>query len=151
MDPSYRAAVGPQRLGSDIAPGRLDVIVAAAGIASGLTAAWLLLVVATALPSRDPNGRLGWTLFALALIGFVALTATYLARRPQARWLRLAVTSVAVIAIIVGVYILFVALTTVGHFEGYLVVIGAVVLVHGAAVVWHASLGRLHREIARAP
>jgi hypothetical protein len=135
--------------GSDGAPGRLDTVVAGIAVASGLTAAWLLFVIATVLPSRDPNGRLGWTVFALVLIGFVTLTAAYLVRRPRTRGLRTSVSAAALIAVMTGGYILVTALSETDHFEGYLVVIGAVVLAHGAAVLLHASTGPLDRETAR--
>lgn len=111
----------------------LDAGLVLAAVASAVTASWLLLVVLTVLPSRDPTSIPGWTVFALGLFAFVALTFIDLRRRPVPRLAHVAFTVASLVAIAVGAWVLIGALAKSVDFEGYLVVIGAVVLVHGVA------------------
>lgn len=109
----------------------LDGVVSLAATASALTAAWLLVVVVTVLPARDPSSAPGWTAFAVALLAFSALSFIDPRRSASRRSPRVVMAALSVVAVLVGGWVLMAAMSTTGHVEGYLVVIGAVVLVHG--------------------
>lgn len=119
----------------------LDTVVAVAGAACALIAVWLLVVVATVLPGRDPARIPGWALFAVGLLGYVGLTITRLGRASGARGATWAIAA-SVLAVIVGGYVLVVALARTTDFEGYLVVIGASVVALGVAVLAREIAGR---------
>jgi hypothetical protein len=127
----------------------LDGATAVAALASVLTAAWLLLVVATVLPSRDPSSVPGWTVFALALLAFVALTIADILRGGAGWPMRIAIGLSSVTASLVGGWILVATMTSTTHFEGYLVVVGAVVLVHGLVSLLRTVVGRRPVAIGR--
>jgi hypothetical protein len=118
----------------------LDAVVVLAAAACALVGVWLLVVVATVLPYRDPGSIPGWALFAVALLGYAAMTITRLRGTSGPRMDTLSIVT-SVLSVIVGGYILVVALSRTTGFEGYLVVIGASVVVLGVAV--------LARDIAR--
>jgi len=103
--------------------------------ASALTAAWLLLAVVTVLPARDPASIPFWTVFSVALLAFVALTVIDVRRGIVGRAARIVVAVMSVLAILVGGWILIASMSMTGHFEGYLVVIGLVAVVHGLALL----------------
>jgi hypothetical protein len=112
----------------------LDAVVVLAAASCALIAIWLLTVVATVLPDRDPGGIPGWALFAAGLLGYAALTIARLRGASPSRMGTLAIAA-SVVATIVGSWILVTALMRTADFEGYLVVIGASVVVLGIAVL----------------
>ena len=111
-----------------------DAVVGIAAAACALVAIWLVAVVATVLPDRDPGGIPGWGLFAAGLLGYVGLAIARLRGATPSGTGRLAIAA-SVVATIVGGYVLVVGLTRTTDFEGYLVVIGASVLALGIAML----------------
>jgi hypothetical protein len=119
----------------------LDIVVVLAGAACALVAIWLLTVVATVLPDRDPGGIPGWALFAAGLLGYVGLTIARLRGAADRRWGTLTIVASG-LAVIVGGSILVDALARTTDFEGYLVVIGASVFGLGIAMLAREITGR---------
>jgi hypothetical protein len=112
----------------------LDAVVLFAGAACAIVAIWLLAVVVTVLPGRDPGGIPGWALFAAGLLGYVGLTMARL-RGASGRGWRTTAIAASGLAVIAGGYVLIGALARTTDFEGYLVIIGASVLALGIAVL----------------
>ncbi len=112
----------------------LDAVVALAGAACAFVAIWLLAVVVTVLPDRDPGGIPGWALFAVGLLGYVGLTIARLRGASGRRWRTVTIVASG-LAVIAGGYVLVDALARTTDFEGYLVIIGASVVVLGIAVL----------------
>jgi hypothetical protein len=111
-----------------------------AAVASAVATTWLLLVVATVLPARDPGSQPFWTVFALAMVGLVALSLIVLRSRSAGRALRGASAMGFLLAMLVGAWIVVAAMSR-SDFEGYLVLIGAVVLINGIAGALHVLAG----------
>jgi hypothetical protein len=116
------------------APGRLRILTWLATAATTVTAAWLVDVSLTVLPDRDPTHVGFWLAVAGSLLAFAALTALHLVRwgGPIVRWLA---GGVALLATVAGAWLAVSTLAGSGDFEGYLVLIGLVVVAHGALVV----------------
>ena len=115
----------------------VDGALVLAAIASAVTAAWLLFVILTVLPSRDPDSIPGWTIFSIGLLAFVALTSNEVRADVPSQPAQVAFMLASVVAIVIGAWILLVSISASVGFEGYLVVIGAVVLFHGIAAGLH--------------
>lgn len=100
---------------------------------TGAMALWLLFVAGVILPSRDPAHVPLWRGIAAAFLAWAALSAWCIARPPRGA-LRAVLTAAAVAACALGV---FAAVRTLAgapaHFEGYLVVMGALLAAHGVA------------------
>jgi hypothetical protein len=108
-----------------------------AAAASALTALWLLVVAVTVLPARDPGGVQAWSVFAIALLAFAAMTVVDV--RPWTWAVPRGLLVVAsLVAVTAGGFILATALGRTTDFEGYLVVIGGVVLAHGVIALLRA-------------
>jgi len=107
------------------------------GVASGATAAvalWLLWVVAFVLPARDPTRIPMWLAVALCFMGYSALCWTYLRVGPSNKSLRWSVLTLSAFAMGLGVYgpaAMLWRTTAGGHFEGYIVLMGAILFGHG--------------------
>lgn len=121
-----------------------------AATASAFTAAWLLIVTTTVLPRRDPGGIPFWTSVAVGFLAYSALTAVYLrfGRSSAAGRTLIGLASIAALAI--GGFWIVGMLTRTGEFEGYVVLMGAILAGHGATVLLHdVTAGRFGRQTAR--
>ncbi len=119
------------------APGARSVLVLAS-LSTTAAALWLLWVSVTVLPARDPARAGAWRIVAAALLAFAAASLASL--RPGVRGAaeRLLLTALGVVAVGIGlgaaVRILGIGRAG-GHFEGYLLLLGALVALHGAAAL----------------
>ena len=103
-------------------------------LATTAVALWLLFVTATILPARDPAHVPLWRGVALAFLAWAALSAWCLARPPRGGPRRAVLVAVAVLACGLGVFaVVGTFAAPPAHFEGYLVVMGALLAAHGAA------------------
>jgi hypothetical protein len=114
-------------------------------------ALWLSWVVMIVLPARDPGHILQWRIVALAFLGYASLTFAFLIRGPRPAWLRWALLGLSVLAIALGVWgivgMMHVARTG-GHFEGYIVLMGILLSVHGLAAIGYERLtARIARKV----
>ena len=104
-------------------------------------ALWLLFVTTTILPVRDPAHVPLWRGVALAFLAWAALSAWCLARPPRGGPRRTALVAAALLAC--GLGVCAVIRTFAGppaHFEGYRVVLGALLAAHGGAgIAWLLS------------
>ncbi|HTR97220.1 MAG TPA: hypothetical protein VMH61_04910 [Candidatus Acidoferrales bacterium] len=95
---------------------------------------WLLVVCATVLPTRDPSREPLWFAVAIGCVAWAAVDLARVRRGSRAGWLVATVLALSVAALAFG----FGALVSViegTHFEGYLVVIGLVLLGHGVTSI----------------
>lgn len=109
-----------------------------ASIATAATAIWLVSVVLFVLPSRDPGNVQVWAGVALAAGILVGLSIAATRQRDGAGVASLAVLAslglVSAVALAFGMLVVVSFVTTVaaGASEDYLVVVGAILAVHGA-------------------
>ena len=124
----------PSTTASSEAPGTLRTLTWLATAATTVTAAWLIDVSLTVLPARDPDLIGFWLLVAASLFVLAALTVLHLVRwgEPIVRWLA---GGAALLATVAGAWLAVSTLAGSGDFEGYLVLIGAIVAAHGILVV----------------
>lgn len=133
-------------------PMRVVLLVAASSTV--LMALWLSWVVLFVLPARDPAHVGFWRVVAAAFVAYGALTFAFLARGPRSAWLRGTVRLVSVAAVTAGLWgiatMLRVARTG-GHFEGYIVLMGALLAGHGlAALAYDLVAVRIAQRARRA-
>jgi hypothetical protein len=135
----------------------LTVLLALASLASVVVAIWLGWVSAVVLPRVDPEHAGMWGFVAAALVGFSALCAAHLRVEggSSAAGLRWGLLAASLAAIAFGVYVLCDTLNAARrgrHFEGYLLLIGLVLTVHGLLALSHAWIsGRVPSAAAGIP
>ena len=121
----------------------LRIMVTAGALATGLIALWLCFVIVVVLPARDPQ-RIGlWSGIAVAFFAWVACTLLFVARGPRPAWLPAAVYWGSIAAIAFGayeIYAMVAANRTGAHFEGYLLLMGAVLAAQGACALAYTML-----------
>ena len=151
-DPTSESRLDPVT-GQDALPrSGPDAVVMVAASASALTATWLLIVTMTVLPARDPAGIPFWSAVTIGLLAYVALTAIYLRRGRRSPIVRAAAILASVAAVAVGGSWIVIMLTRRDGFEGYVVLIGAILAGHGAMVLLHVLMrGRSPFRASRTP
>lgn len=120
----------------------LRAMLAAGALATALVSAWLLGVVAWVLPARDPAHIPMWLGIALSFGCYATLSIVFVVRGPRPPLLRLAVVVLSLGAIGFGGSAIFRMLTAAGaggHFEGYLLLMGAILAGHGACALLYAG------------
>jgi hypothetical protein len=120
----------------------LKVLLACGAFTTALIAAWLVMVLTTVMPVRDPGHIPIWSAITLGffLYSGVSLAVVLLGPRPALAWL-LAVLSVGAIAFgAFAVRSMVVASRTGGHFEGYQLVMGLAVAGHGLCALAYVAL-----------
>jgi hypothetical protein len=119
--------------------------------ALGASSLWLVFVIAVVLPERDPGSRTLWTavVSAFGLYGVVCLR--WLAGGGRGALLPTAMLTLSVAAIAAGVLGLGAELSVAahgGHFEGYLVLLGGLLIAQGLVAIAHTLLSlRVARRI----
>jgi hypothetical protein len=116
-----------------------------ASVATIAMAAWLLWVIVGVLPAHDPGGIWLWSAVAAGSLGLAGLSLAETRRQvAPVPPLRLALAALGVVATAFGALVLVTELgRSAGHSEGYLVVIGLILVVHGTAVLaWLAATAR---------
>ena len=126
----------------------LDIVVMLAASVSALTATWLLIVTLTVLPRRDPAGIPFWSAVTIGLLAYVALTAVYLRLGRRWRIVRAAAVPASIAAVAIGASWIVIMLTRRDDFEGYVVLIGAILAAHGAVVLLRALMDGRSRRLA---
>jgi len=104
-----------------------------ASLATACTGLWLWMAIAFVLPGRDPTHIAMWRVIASSFLAYCALTWASLAGAAKASLLRWALIASSLAAIAAGSYGTIATLTGAGgaHFEGYLVLMGLILLGHG--------------------
>jgi len=119
------------------------------GLAACVTSAialWLFVVSLAVLPSRDPDHVVMWQAIAAGFLVFSLLSWTAIGS-PARRSLRLALGGSALLAIAAGCFTIGRMVFASGeHFEGYLLIMGVALAVHGALAVAHALRGELPND-----
>jgi hypothetical protein len=121
--------------------------------ATALVAVWLCWVIFAVLPVRDPSHVRLWALVGSGFFFFSVLSWAYLAVGPRIALLRRSLIVLSLLAIAAGLYgivdMMKVAISG-GDFEGYIVLMGLVLLGHGASALFYtlltARLVRVHHE-----
>jgi hypothetical protein len=120
---------------------RLGAIVAVASLLTVVLGLWLGWVSAVVLPRRDPAHVSMWLTVATGFVLFSGLCSALLRAEGRPAFLRGAVLVASLIALALGVYGARDALeaaATGRHFEGYLLLMGVVLSVHGACAFVYA-------------
>jgi len=106
---------------------------------------WLMFVIATVLPARDPGHVSLWRAVATGCFAFSVLSwVCAFAASPALRRLLFATALVATAAGIYGIVSTVVRGGPGGHFEGYLLLMGLILSGHGLTAATYALLaGRL--------
>ena len=121
----------------------LRPVVAAGALATGLMALWLCFVVVAVLPSRDPQHTGLWSGIAAAFFAYAAASLVFAVRGPRPPWLRSAVVLGSLAALGFGGWEILAmarAARTGGHFEGYLLLMGAMLAAQGLCAFAYAAL-----------
>jgi hypothetical protein len=116
----------------------LKLLLTGASVCTVCVALWLLWVCAVILPARDPSHIPLWRGVAAGYLAYSGLSWVILLRGPRAEVLLGLVVAISVVAVGLGLYgigqMLDVARTG-GHFEGYLVLMGLLLVGHGLAAI----------------
>jgi hypothetical protein len=110
-----------------------------ASIATVAMAVWLVWVVLVILPSRDPGHVQVWAI--VAAVSAALVMVSLLATRGGGPIVLVVLALLSVVALAFGLLVVVSFLTTVasGDAEGYLIVIGFVLTLHGTlGLVWTA-------------
>ena len=109
---------------------------------------WLVIVIVAVLPARDPGSIGLWSLVAAGagMLAALALLVTMRPGRPD-RALRAAFAVLCLIGLAFGVMVLVAtAIRREGHFEGYLLLVGAILAAEGAfGIGWLLTANRVGR------
>jgi hypothetical protein len=125
--------------GANGSPGPVAIALGAAASATTLVSLWLAFTVVAVLPARDP-GHVGfWACVTAGLLVFAAVSFLALrsGRLGAGATLLAAVLGVAATGLGLG-SILHIVTRSRGGFEGYIIVIGAVLAAHGLLAIGHA-------------
>jgi hypothetical protein len=117
----------------------LRAILALASLATAGMAVWLFYVIAFVLPARDPAHVPMWLGMAIAYLAWAALSWAFLVAGPRHAVLRIAGPLGAALAMAWGLALVAGGLRA-AHFEGYLLLMGAVLVVHGLAAIAYLLL-----------
>ena len=121
----------------------LRLLIAAGALATGMIALWLCFVIVAVLPSRDPEHIPLWAGIAAAFFAYAALVLLLVVRGPRPSWLRGAVGCASLAAMAFGAYEICrmaQAAQTGAHFEGYLLVMGAILAAQGLCALTYVAL-----------
>jgi hypothetical protein len=119
----------------------IRLMLMAASVVTVAVALWLLSVSALVLPARDPAHVPLWLTVAFALLGYSALCWAHLLSGPGRALLRRTVLAASCAAVAAGIYGISAMIgrsATGGHFEGYIVLMGLIVGLHGLLAALHA-------------
>lgn len=123
-------------------PDPLGALLTCCALATGAIALWLVVVITTVLPSRDPAHVPLWTALALGFFVYAALTLAFVVRGPRPPALPMAVVLLSLAAITFGGYAttrMLAAADSGAHFEGYLLIMGIVLAAHGLCALAYAA------------
>jgi len=121
----------------------LKLLLSLGALATASIALWLLGVVAIVLPSRDPQHLVLWAWVAPALLVYAGLTFAFALRGRRSGWLPWAVAALSLGSLGFGANAIDRTLSGGGHFEGYLLLIGAVLAGQGLCGLTCAALDAL--------
>jgi hypothetical protein len=119
----------------------LRLLTVGAGLTTGLIAIWLLFVLAMVMPARDPERIPMWSAIAAAMSIYAALTLGFAAGTSAKAWIRVVIGGMSMLAVVAGAYGIAAMLTAKGRaFEGYVLVMGIVLVVHGSSALAYVTL-----------
>lgn len=128
----------------------IKLLLVSAALATAAVALWLGFVITVILPSRDPQHIPMWSAFAAGFLGYSALTLAFVVAGPRPRFLPAAVVVGSLAAIAFGGYAIFTTWNA-AHFEGYPILMGAVLAGHGVCALGYTALtARIARRIRTA-
>ena len=134
-------------------PRLLQGLVVAGAFAIGVIALWLCFVIVAVLPARDPARIPLWAGIAAAFFAYAALTLWFVVRGPRPLWLRTAIYWGSVAAVAFGAYEIHAmvdAERTGAHFEGYLLLMGTILVAQGLCALAYTALTTLIARRVRA-
>jgi hypothetical protein len=116
-------------------------------ISTAGVAVWLLWVIALVLPSRDPTHIPMWSGVAAGCFFYSVLSGVYLRRKSESPWnrgsrpLNWGVVTMSVCAVSAGIlFVTSMIARTEDRFEGYILLIGLVLVGHGMSAILHVWL-----------
>jgi hypothetical protein len=130
----------------------VELALAMASLLTAAAAVWLVSVSMSVLPERDPAHVRFWQTVAAALLAFVAAGLAYLRPGHRRAFERVSLAALGVIAAGLGLGAVVREAgvgRSGGHFEGYLLLLGAVVAAHGVAALFVALPSPRGDEVQR--
>jgi HAAS len=125
-------------------------LVVIAAIATAFVAVWLVMVTTMVLPRRDPAGIPFWTGVTVGFSLYLILMVVSVGVGRRSRFLRLLTTVASLGAIAIGAAWIVTMFTRTDDFEGYIVLLGVVLIFDGAAFLTSVvARGRGARQVAR--
>ena len=125
-----------------------------ASLATVGVALWLFWVIAFVLPARDPVHIPMWRTVAACFLAYSALSWAYLVRGPRnvvLRWLVLTLSAAAIGLGLYGGVAMIRHAAAAGHFEGFIVLMGLVLVGHGLCAIGYTILAqRIARRLRSA-
>ena len=119
------------------------ILLALASLATAAVGLWLLWVMVTVLPTRDPGHIPMWRTVAACFFAYSGLCWGCVATDAKAALLRGSVLIASVAAVGLGLYGITSMLRRAdagGHFEGYIVLMGLILAGHGVTGVIYTML-----------
>ncbi len=114
--------------------------VTVAAIGTLALAAWLGWVSVTVLPTHDPDHVAMWRKVALGLAAYGALSLATVGRGPRPAWIESVARIASVAACGAGATVVASMLqASPQRFEGYLLILGAWIFLHGVALLAHLA------------
>jgi hypothetical protein len=140
--PSAHRGMAARRFNRWSAP--LRGLLACGAFSTTLIAAWLVMVLTTVMPVRDPGHIPVWSAITLGFLVFSGVTLGVVLRRPPPALAGLLVIlSVGAVAFgAFAVRTMVVATRTGAHFEGYQLLMGLAVGGHGLCALAYVALAR---------
>jgi hypothetical protein len=114
-----------------------EIVIALGALACVGVAGWLLVVAATVVRTLDPT-RVGfWSAVAAGFLAYAVLAFGYLIIGARSNLVRRVAAVASAVAVIAGMTLAVPMLLTTGDFEGYIVLMGAVLGGEGVVVIAH--------------
>ncbi len=119
-------------------------LLACAAFSTALIAAWLVMVLTTVMPVRDPGHIPVWSAIALGFLLYSGVTLAVVLRGPRPALAGLlGILSLGAVAFgAFAVRTMVVATQTGAHFEGYQLLMGLAVGGHGLCALAYVALAR---------
>lgn len=142
---AYRTSGAPEARAALSGPlsSALRLLLALGALATGGIALWLFMVVSVVLPVRDPAHVGMWTGLALGFLCYAGLSLALVLSGERPAWLPWMVGVLSLGAVGFGGYAIAGMLRAAdagGHFEGYLLLMGAVLAGHGLCALAYVAL-----------
>ena len=131
----------------------VELLLGFSSLATVGVALWLFRVIAFVLPARDPLHIPMWRVVAVCFLAYSAISWAYLlhgSRNTLLRWLVLTLSVAAIGLALYGNITMIRSAGTGDRFEGYIVLMGLILIGHGLCAIVYTILTRRKARRTRA-